>query len=123
MFLLADELCRTPCPVKAPVHNSCEPSLFITHSQFKNQSKTLQGVLPHFKLMNEQLSQLRVALVAAKELGGAAAVLPHLWLGKQNDIWPGDGYFRESRFQMPFTAPADYTMDLEWCVGTRETGI
>ncbi|KAL6771842.1 hypothetical protein ACKKBG_A28015 [Auxenochlorella protothecoides x Auxenochlorella symbiontica] len=81
---------------------------------FKNQSKTLQGVLPHFKLMNEQLSQLRVALVAAKELGGAAAVLPHLWLGKQNDIWPGDGYFRESRFQMPFTAPADYTMDLEW---------
>ncbi|KAL6771845.1 hypothetical protein ACKKBG_A28020 [Auxenochlorella protothecoides x Auxenochlorella symbiontica] len=79
---------------------------------FNNRSWTVPGVLPHFKLVNAQLSQLRVALVAAKELGGAAAVLPHLWFGKEFNAWPGFGYLHEPRLKKPFAAPADYTMDL-----------
>lgn len=83
-----------------------------TPPQFNNRSWTVPGVLPHFKLVNAQLSQLRVALVAAKELGGAAAVLPHLWFGKEFNAWPGFGYLHEPRLKKPFAAPADYTMDL-----------
>lgn len=56
---------------------------------------------------------MRNALVLASELGGAATVLPSIWVGLDRWWAPHDGRLPNSRIDLPFAAPADLVLDLE----------
>ena len=80
----------------------------------------LPDKIPHLNLVNHQLSQLRTQIVLARELGGAAAILPPFMCGSTKDSFRWDGRVEWSASAIPFRCPADYILDFRACVGRRE---
>ncbi|KAK2077064.1 hypothetical protein QBZ16_004697 [Prototheca wickerhamii] len=71
----------------------------------------LPDKIPHLNLVNNQLSQLRTQIVLARELGGAAAILPYFMCGSTKDSFRWDGRVEWSASAIPFRCPADYILD------------
>lgn len=95
--------------------NLARPELLEAARKAERRSD-VEGVLPHFNLVNDQLRQLRNVFVAAHALGGAATITPHLWLGFDRYWAPHDGKLQGSLLELPFQAPIDLVLDLEVCV-------
>lgn len=95
-------------PALTPPSSSSPPT---THTQ-ANLSYALPSTLPHFALVNHQLRSMRNALVLASELGGAATVLPSIWVGLDRWWAPHDGRLPNSRIDLPLPRPADLVLDL-----------
>ncbi|KAK2076685.1 hypothetical protein QBZ16_005445 [Prototheca wickerhamii] len=100
--------------------NLARPELLEAARKAERRSD-VEGVLPHFNLVNDQLRQLRNVFVAAHALGGAATITPHLWLGFDRYWAPHDGKLQGSLLELPFQAPIDLVLDLEVYVRADES--
>ncbi|KAL6785922.1 hypothetical protein ACKKBG_A00705 [Auxenochlorella protothecoides x Auxenochlorella symbiontica] len=74
--------------------------------------KDIASTLPHFDLVNHQLSQLRTQLILAEELGGAAAILPSMVAGMDSSYKAHNGTVPGSRLRLPYPAPSDQIIDM-----------
>ncbi|KAL6771852.1 AXT2 [Auxenochlorella protothecoides x Auxenochlorella symbiontica] len=99
------------------------PEALLEAARTANLSYALPSTLPHFALVNHQLRSMRNALVLASELGGAATVLPSIWVGLDRWWAPHDGRLPNSRIDLPFAAPADLVLDLEMMSGKLPNGF
>lgn len=73
----------------------------------------IENTLPHFALVNHQLSQVRGNMILSQLLGGRAVVLPELWCGFDRWWSPHTGVTPQSNLTLPYLCPADHVMDLE----------
>lgn len=93
------------------VHNEVPAALKIAVETVKHDM-SLESTVPHFDLVNPQLTLLR-ALFALATITGRAAVLPQLWCGFDRWWAPHAGWIPGGEFPIPFECPSDHVLDLE----------
>jgi len=93
-------------------YNNDIPQQLLDDVKGVDRGFEVSTTIPHFNLVNHQLSKLRAGFFLATILG-RALVLPDLLCGFDRWWAPHDGTIPGSELDLPFHCPADHVLDLE----------